>query len=91
MNLRDFEITKNETIEINIRYRYTKRHFEKERKYYQKFYKNFTDYMYAKGCIDNYVGSLIKTLRSFFIYLNINEIDRYCIKKTQFLELLSSF
>jgi len=54
---------------ININYRYSKRNFEKEKRSYKKFYKQFTDFLYAKSCTDNYVGMLVKTLRSFFIYL----------------------
>ncbi|WNM19475.1 tyrosine-type recombinase/integrase [Flavobacterium capsici] len=40
-----------------------------EKNYWKKFYKNFTGYLYKKGCFDNYVGSSIKTIRVFFNYL----------------------
>lgn len=40
-----------------------------EKKYWKKFYTQFTDFMYKKGCFDNYVGATIKTIRVFFNYL----------------------
>ncbi len=46
---------------------------EKERvkKYWKKFYKDFTDYLYFElDFYDNYVGNIIKSLRTFFTYLN---------------------
>jgi site-specific recombinase XerD len=54
---------------INTNYKYSKRNFDKEKRTYKRFYKQFTDFLYAKGCTDNYVGMLVKTMRSFFIYL----------------------
>ncbi len=69
-NLKEFEAKYSNQILINVNYKYTRRNFTNENNYYQKFYKQFTDYLYAKNCTDNYVGMLIKVLRSFFIYLN---------------------
>ena len=44
---------------------------EQANRYYKKFYKAFTDYMYNKmGYYDNYVGLIVKCLRSFFNYMN---------------------
>lgn len=41
------------------------------RKYYNSFYKSFTQYLYKeKNCHDNYVGQTIKQLRTFFGWLN---------------------
>ena len=40
-----------------------------EKNYWKKFYKKFTEYLYKNGCYDNYVGSNIKTIRTFFNYL----------------------
>ncbi len=43
---------------------------ERAKRYYKKFYKSFTAYMYdKKKYYDNYVGLIIKCLRSFFNYL----------------------
>ena len=41
----------------------------KVKHYWQKFYQTFTDYLYKLGYYDNYVGLIIKCLRSFFNYL----------------------
>ncbi len=42
---------------------------ERARRYYRKFYDAFTDYLYDKGFFDNYVGLIIRCLRTFFNYL----------------------
>lgn len=47
----------------------TKRELLTEKNYWKKFYRKFTEYLYKKGCHDNYVGSNIKTIRVFFNYL----------------------
>jgi len=42
-----------------------------EKKYWKKFYMEFTDYLYDDcGHFDNYTGSIIKNIRIFFNYLN---------------------
>jgi integrase len=69
-NLIKYEDTFKEVIWVNTRYKYLKRNFLSERKAHQKFYKQFTDMLYNKSCTDNYVGMLIKTLRTFYAYLN---------------------
>lgn len=45
------------------------RELQSEKNYWKKFYQKFTDYLYKKGCHDNYVGSNIKVIRVFFNYL----------------------
>lgn len=38
--------------------------------YWKRFYFHFTQYLYkTRGCYDNYVGSVIKSIRAFFKYL----------------------
>lgn len=69
-NIELFEAKSKESFLINTSYKYSKRAFETENRKYKKFYIKFTDFLYQKGCTDNYVGTLIKYLRSFFIYLN---------------------
>lgn len=54
----------------------TKSELLSEKNYWKKFYKNFTEFLYKKGCYDNYVGSTIKIIRVFFNYLKI-EKDMY--------------
>ncbi|WP_353780190.1 tyrosine-type recombinase/integrase [Winogradskyella sp. 3972H.M.0a.05] len=44
-----------------------------EKNYWKKFYKKFTEYLYKKGCYDNYVGANIKQLRTFFNYLKYDK------------------
>ncbi len=70
MNLEKFEQLSGKAFLINLNYKYSKRCFDIEKRNYKKFYLNFTNFLYQKGCTDNYVGVLIKNLRSFFIYLN---------------------
>jgi integrase len=52
----------------------TKKEYTSEKNYWKKFYKKFTDFLYKKGCYDNYVGHNIKVIRTFFLYLK-NERD----------------
>jgi integrase len=47
----------------------TKRELQSEKSYWKKFYQKFTEYLYKKGCHDNYVGANIKVIRVFFNYL----------------------
>ncbi|VVU99599.1 site-specific integrase [Mesonia oceanica] len=47
----------------------TKRERISEKNYWKKFYKKFTEFLYKKGCYDNYVGANIKQLRTFFNWL----------------------
>ena len=47
-----------------------KRDIEGQKIYWKRFYKNFTDYLYNDlDCYDNYTGSVIKDVRTFFNYL----------------------
>lgn len=46
-----------------------KRELKSEKSYWKKFYKNYTEFLYKKGCHDNYVGLNIKIFRVFFNYL----------------------
>jgi len=38
----------------------TQREFKTEKNYWKKFYQKFTDFLYKRGCYDNYVGTNIK-------------------------------
>lgn len=59
----DFELRLCEINKMN------KRELKSEKSYWKKFYKNYTDFLYKKGCHDNYVGLNIKIFRVFFNYL----------------------
>ncbi|MEZ5014198.1 MAG: tyrosine-type recombinase/integrase [Chitinophagales bacterium] len=38
--------------------------------YWKRFYGRYSQFLYAKGCFDNYVGAHYKVIRTFFNYLN---------------------
>lgn len=70
----DFSTTKEFSLHIPIIKKMKKREILAERKYWQLFYNNFTDYLYNDlDCYDNYVGTCIKKIRTFFNYLNIEK------------------
>src|SRR5205085_11513336 len=51
-----------------------KRDHNRLKKYYGNFYKLFTNYLYReKNCHDNYVGNIIKHIRTFYGWLNRHE------------------
>ncbi|MDO5981453.1 tyrosine-type recombinase/integrase [Flavivirga spongiicola] len=50
-------------------YKLNTREFISEKNYWKKFYKKYTEFLYKKGCHDNYVGANIKIIRAFFNYL----------------------
>jgi site-specific recombinase XerD len=67
----NFQTAKKFIIRIRDTSRLTKREIIAEKNYWKKFYKKFTDYLYTDlGHYDNYVGSNIKMLRTFFNYFN---------------------
>jgi len=48
----------------------TKREAEREKNYWKKFHRRFTDYLYNDlGHFDNYVGATLKNVKTFFGYL----------------------
>ena len=53
-----------------------RREWLSEKNYWKKFYRKFTEFMYKKGCHDNYVGTNIKVIRVFFNYLK-NDKDLF--------------
>jgi integrase len=46
-----------------------KREYASEKNYWKNFYHAFTAYLYSRGCHDNYVGTNIKIIKTFFAYL----------------------
>ena len=69
--LQEFEVFQTEPIRIRIIKGENKRLFNSERNYWRKFYDRFTQFLYReKNCFDNYVGTVIKTIRIFFNWLN---------------------
>lgn len=68
--LLEFDAKKTFELKIYIVNNLTQKEKERANSYYKKFYKHFTAFMYnEKKYFDNYVGLIIKCLRSFFNYL----------------------
>lgn len=64
--LTGFLIDKDFKLEITAISGKNYRQFLKQKKHWQQFYLKFTDYMYDDcGHFDNYVGSIVKLLKSF--------------------------
>ncbi len=64
-----FDTHRGTPVSIRPHPKYAKRLLSAEKKYWKKFYTEFTAFLYKQDCYDNYVGSVIKCLRSFFNYL----------------------
>ncbi len=75
-NLVGFTMDANFKLRICDASRLTKREYLSEKNYWRKFYKKFSEYLYKKGCFDNYVGQNIKVIRTFFNYLK-NDKDMH--------------
>ena len=61
-NLIQFSSYTNFELRICDASKLNKRELQSEKNYWKKFYQKFTDYLYKKGCHDNYVGSNIKAV-----------------------------
>lgn len=69
--LKEYESEYDTILRIKAIHSQNKRIFTTERNYWKKFYLQFTDFLYhQKNCYDNYVGTVIKTIRIFFNFLN---------------------
>lgn len=79
---------------INDYAKLTKRERISEKNYWKKFYKNFTEFLYKRGCYDNYVGANIKIIRAFFNYLkydkdlNTGDFQRLFYVRKEAIEIL---
>lgn len=93
-NLIDFTTSTKLELRICDASRLTKKEYTSEKNYWKKFYKKFTDYLYKKGCYDNYVGHNIKVLRTFFIYLkndkdfNTGDFHRFFYVRKEEVDIL---
>jgi integrase len=68
--LHEFNDSNTFELKIYIVSNLTQKERERASTYYKKFYASFTQFMYLKKkYYDNYVGLIIKCLRSFFNYL----------------------
>lgn len=68
-NLAQFSVDAKFELRLCVATKLTTRELLTEKNYWKKFYIKFTDFLYKKGCFDNYVGNNIKTIRVFFNYL----------------------
>lgn len=69
--LKGFETESKQLIRIKQYKGLNKRLFQVEKNYWRKFYNGFTQYLYRQHkCYDNYVGTVIKSIRIFFNWLN---------------------
>lgn len=68
-NLIQFSVETKFELRLCEVHKMTKRELKSEKSYWKKFYKNYTEFLYKKGCHDNYVGLNIKIFRVFFNYL----------------------
>lgn len=68
----EFCESSNFEIKLFIVNNLTQKEKEQASRYYKKFYTSFTSFMYEKKkYYDNYVGLIVKCLRSFFNYLEL--------------------
>ncbi|MEO9531934.1 MAG: tyrosine-type recombinase/integrase [Crocinitomicaceae bacterium] len=69
-SISEFDTQSSFELKLYIVNNLTQSQKETAKRYYQKFYSSFTNFLYKKkGYYDNYVGLIIKCLRSFFNYL----------------------
>ncbi len=73
-NLQQFSTIANFDLRIADASKLNTREYKSEKSYWKKFYQKYTNYLYKKGCHDNYVGLNVKHVRTFFNYLK-NEKD----------------
>ncbi len=79
--LKEFEGLQKVPLRIRSFQTENKRIFQAEKNHWRKFYLSFTQFLYTqKNCYDNYVGSVIKTIRVFFNW-RIREVN---IFRTQY-------
>lgn len=70
--LEDFSRLKSFNLRIKFNAKPSKKFTHSEKIYWSKFYVKFTAYLYDElDCYDNYVGSVIKDIRTFFNYMLI--------------------
>lgn len=74
LTLKYFLAEKNLNLRIKVSQRLSKRDSSAEKFYWKRFYQKFSDYLYNDlNCYDNYVGSVIKDIRTFFNYLKLEK------------------
>ena len=68
--LKEFQEKKGFALRVRLISKGTFRQFRAERNYWKRFYFQFSQFLYTdKHCFDNYVGGMMKAIRTFLIYL----------------------
>ncbi len=67
--LKKFSEQKNFPLRMRKWNKLTTREKTAERNYWKRFYRLYTDYLFSIGCFDNYTGTHIKIIRTFFYYV----------------------
>lgn len=77
--IQHYEVVKNEllrfqdksgfVIKLKSHKRFNARELKADANYWKRFYRKYSDYLYANGAYDNYVGAHFKIIRTFFNYL----------------------
>ena len=68
--LKEFECKTDSPIRIKELKGSNQRLFATEKRYWKKFYDQFTNFLYKDiGCFDNYAGTVIKIIRIFFNWI----------------------
>lgn len=72
-NLTLFSVEEKFDLRICSVSKLNQREFKTEKNYWKKFYQKYTDFLYKRGCHDNYVGNNIKIIKLFFNYLKTEQ------------------
>src|ERR1043165_6301245 len=67
-HLQEFEKSQPEPLRLRSEARLSKTQLLSEKKYWQKFFTAFAQYLHKRGCYDNYVGFTMKNLRIILRY-----------------------
>ncbi len=71
--LEEYEGITTIPLRIKLIHRSSLRELQKEKLYWQRFFRNFTEYLYRKKYYDHYVTLVYKTIKTFFNYLIIEK------------------
>lgn len=67
--LESFEREAKKPVCITLQHRYSLTVLRKEKLFWNRFFKDFTAYLYRRRCYDSYVANVFKVIRCFFHYL----------------------
>ncbi len=67
--LQAYEEAASSKLTVRVWKGFNKRLEQTESAYWKRFFKRFSEFVYKRGGFDNYLGMVIKTLKTFFKYL----------------------